>query len=195
MRLTMIRSRSGFAFAWRVALSALLLAAVAACSRGDERKVKSAVRNFYDTYLKVRPSGVPTKAQQADFKKVVSSNLASLLDEAAGVEDTSRDPSSPAPPRLEGDVFTSVDEGALSYQIDRCDIESASAMCVIDLTNVDDRNRGKLTWKDRIFLVREGDRWVVDDIEYFGDKQFMHKGRLKEVLKQVIKDGQEPPTV
>lgn len=187
--------RWGLAFTWRLACIALLLTAAVGCSRGDERKVKSAVRNFYDTYLKVRPSGVPTKAQQTDFKKVVSASLAGLLDEAAGLEDTSRDPDSPAPPRLEGDVFTSVDEGALSYQIDRCDIESESAMCVIDLTNKDDRDHGKLTWKDRIFLVRESDRWVVDDIEYFGDKQFMHKGRLKEVLKQVIKDGKEPPAV
>jgi hypothetical protein len=191
----MMRGKPGFAFAWKLACAALLIVAVAGCSRGEERKVKSAVRNFYDTYLKVRPSGVPTKAQLVDFKKVVSANLAGLLDEAATVEDTSREPDSPAPPRLEGDVFTSVDEGALSYQIDRCDIESASAMCVIDLTSVESGKRGKLTWKDRIFLVREGDRWVVDDIEYFGDKQFMHKGRLKEVLKQVIKDGKEPPTV
>jgi hypothetical protein len=187
--------KPGFSFARMLACAVILVAAVAACSRGDERKVKSAVRNFYDTYLKVRPSGVPTKAQQDDFKKVVSVNLAGLLDEAATVEDTSREPDSPAPPRLEGDVFTSVDEGALSYQIDRCDIESGSAMCVIDLTSVENGKRDKLTWKDRIFLVREGDRWVVDDIEYYGDKQFMHKGRLKEVLKQVIKDGKEPPTV
>ncbi|HEY1269834.1 MAG TPA: DUF3828 domain-containing protein, partial [Candidatus Binatia bacterium] len=191
----MMMGKPGFAFAWRLACAALLVAAVAGCSRGDERKVKSAVRNFYDTYLKVRPSGVPTKAQLVDFKKVVSSSLAGLLDEAATVEDTSREPDSPAPPRLEGDVFTSVDEGALSYQIDRCDIESASAMCVIDLTSVQNSNHDKLTWKDRVFLVREGDRWVVDDIEYFGDKQFMHKGRLKEVLNQVIKEGKEPPTV
>ncbi len=187
--------RRGFPCAWRLACAALLLAALAGCSRGDERKVKSAVRNFYDIYLQTRPSGVPTKPQQAPFKKFVSSDLANLLDEAATLEDASRDPGSAAPPRLEGDVFTSVDEGALSYQIDRCDIDGASAMCVIDLTNIEGRNRGKLTWKDRIFLVREKDRWVVDDIEYFGDKQFMHKGRLKEVLKQVIQDAKEPPTV
>jgi hypothetical protein len=185
----MRNKRSALGLVWIACTAALLLGA---CSRGDERKVKSAVRGFYDTYLKVRPSGVPTKAQQADFKKVVSSGLWSLLDEAAGLEDTSRDANSSAPPRLEGDVFTSVDEGALSYQIDRCDVEASSAMCVISLTNIDDRNRGKLSWKDRVFLVRENDRWVVDDIEYFGDKQFMHKGHLKDVLKQVIQDGKEP---
>ena len=65
-------------------------------------------------------------------------------------------------------------------------------MCLVDLTNIDDRNRSRLAWKDRIFLVRENNRWVVDDIEYFGDKQFMHKGHLKEVLKQVIQDGKGP---
>ncbi|HEX2385438.1 MAG TPA: hypothetical protein VHL99_02675 [Candidatus Binatia bacterium] len=184
--------RSKLNRAQKIAWAGVLLLALFACSRGDERKVKSAVRGFYDTYLKVRPSGVPTKAQQNDFKKLVSSGLSNLLDEAATLEDTSRAPESPAPPRLEGDVFTSLDEGAISYQISRCDLESSTAMCVVELTNIDDQNRGKLSWKDRVFLVRENDRWVVDDIEYFGDKQFMHKGRLKDVLKQVIKDGSEP---
>src|ERR1043166_1044463 len=186
------RQRSAFNLAYKIACAGVLLLAVVACSRGDERKVKSAVRGFYDTYLKVRPSGVPTKAQQNDFKKLVSSGLSSLLDEAATLEDTSRAPESAAPPRLEGDVFTSLDEGAISYQISRCDLESATAMCVVELTHIEDSNRSKLSWKDRVFLVRENDRWVVDDIEYFGDKQFMHKGRLKDVLKQVIKDGKEP---
>jgi len=183
---------STFNYAYKIVCAGVLLLALSACSRGDERKVKSAVRGFYDTYLKLRPSGVPTKAQQSDFKKLVSSGLSNLLEEAATLEDTSRAPDSPAPPRLEGDVFTSLDEGAISYQISRCDIETSTAMCVVELTNIDDRNRGKLSWKDRVFLVRENDRWLVDDIEYFGDKQFMHKGRLKDVLKQVIKDGSEP---
>jgi hypothetical protein len=184
--------RSKLNFAYKIACAGVVLLAFVACSRGDERKVKSTVRGFYDTYLKLRPSGVPTKGQQNDFKKLISSGLSNLLDEAATLEDTSRAPDSPAPPRLEGDVFTSLDEGAISYQISRCDIESSTAMCVIELTNIDDRTRGKLSWKDRVFLVRENDRWVVDDIEYFGDKQYMHKGRLKDVLKQVIKDGSEP---
>lgn len=184
--------RSTVSLAYQIVCMGVLLLALVACSRGDERKVKSAVRGFYDTYLKLRPSGVPTKAQQNDFKKLVSSGLSNLLDEAATLEDTSRAPDSPAPPRLEGDVFTSLDEGAISYQISRCDLEGSTALCVVELTNIDDRNRGKLSWKDRVFLVRENDRWLVDDIEYFGDKQFMHKGRLKDVLKQVIKDGSEP---
>jgi hypothetical protein len=170
----------------------LLILVTTGCSRDDEAKVKSVVRDFYNVYLKVRPSGVPTKEQQTDFKKVMSSGLSNLMDEAAQSEDTSRDPSSPAPPRLEGDVFTSLDEGALSYKIVRCDLQAAAAMCVVELTNAGGGGPAKVTWRDRIFLVREADRWVVDDIEYFGDKQFMHKGRLKDVLKQVIQEGKQP---
>jgi hypothetical protein len=30
---------------------------------------------------------------------------------------------------------------------------------------------------------------VVDDIEFGGDWQFMHKGRLKALLRKVILDG------
>ena len=30
---------------------------------------------------------------------------------------------------------------------------------------------------------------MVEDIEYGGDWQFMHKGRLRELLRRVIRDG------
>jgi hypothetical protein len=190
---TMNGKRSASSPRWRAGCAAALLLAAIACARGEEDKAKSAVREFYNAYLKVRPSGVPTKGQQAEFKKVMSTGLSELLDEAAQSEDASRDPKSAAPPRLEGDVFTSLDEGAFAYQIVRCDVQDSSAMCVVDLTNVNQSGGGgKVSWKDRVFLVREGNRWVVDDIEYFGDKQFMHKGHLKDVLKQVIQDGKEP---
>jgi hypothetical protein len=187
-----ITRRSGLCLGARLALLSALLILMTGCSRDDETKVKSVVRDFYNVYLKVKPSGVPTKAQQTDFKKIMSTGLSNLMDEAAQSEDTSRDPSSPAPPRLEGDVLTSLDEGALSYKIIRCDLQAAAAMCVVELTNAGDGGPAKVTWRDRIFLVRESDRWVVDDIEYFGDKQFMHKGRLKDVLKQVIQEGKQP---
>jgi hypothetical protein len=32
----------------------------------------------------------------------------------------------------------------------------------------------------------------VDDIEFLGDRPFMHKGRLKDILKAIIEDAKSP---
>ncbi len=180
-------SASSFGGAMRCA--AVLLFVCAGCfTPSDERQAKKAVSAFYDVYMKLRPSGVPTKEQQVELKNVISSGLAKLLDEASGGEENSSRET-----RIEGDLFTSLDGGALSYKILECETDKASAKCVVELTNVDDRNNSKLVWKDRVYVVKEGDRWVVDDIEFLGDRPFMHKGHLKDVLKQIIEEGKSPP--
>ncbi|HEX9444868.1 MAG TPA: hypothetical protein VGA73_12145 [Candidatus Binatia bacterium] len=181
---------SAFGSGWKIGCAAALLLAAACWQPGDERQVKNAVGSFYDVYMKVRPSGVPPREQQAEFKKFISTGLAGLLDAAASMEEnSSREAQGPPPPRIEGDLFTSSDEGAVSYKIVQCEMQKPAATCVVELTNADDRNRAKLAWKDRVFLVQDGGRWVVDDIEFLGDQQFMHRGRLKDVLKQVIEEG------
>ncbi|HEY2986518.1 MAG TPA: hypothetical protein VGL11_02260 [Candidatus Binatia bacterium] len=171
---------------------AVLLLLTACFQPSEEQRAKNAVAVFYDVYLKLHPSGVPPKEQQLEFKKVTSSGLASLLDDAFMIEDSSREPKSGSQPKIEGDLFTSVDEGAVSYKTLQCEIQKESAACVAELTNVDDRNGSKLAWKDRLFLIKEGNRWVVDDIEYLGDRPFMHKGHLRDVLRQVIEEGKNP---
>ena len=182
---------SAFSTGWkRGCVAAALLLAAACWQPGDESQVKNAVSSFYDVYMRVRPSGVPPRDQQGEFRKFISVGLAGLLDAAASMEEnSSREAQGAPPPRLEGDVFTSSDEGAASYKIVQCEIQKPAATCVVELANADDRDRSKVAWKDRVFLVQDGGRWVVDDIEFLGDKQFMHRGRLKDVLKQLIEEG------
>src|SRR5712691_12083677 len=101
--------------------AALLLFLLTACFQpSEERQVKNTASAFYDLYMKLRPSGVPPKEQQLEFKKLMSSGLANLLDEAFMVEESSREPKSGAQPKIEGDLFTSVDEGAVSYKTLQC---------------------------------------------------------------------------
>lgn len=178
--------RSAISFGWAIGCAAALL--LAGCGRpSDERQAKDAVSSFYDVYMKIRPSGVPSKEQQPELKKVISTRLAALLDEASALEEGSFREA-----RIEGDLFSSLDQGALSYKIIQCEAQKVPAACVVELTNVDDRNNSKFAWKDRVLVIREGDRWVVDDIEFLGDRQFMHKGHLQDVLKAIIEDAKSP---
>jgi hypothetical protein len=93
---------------------------------------------------------------------------------------------------IEGDLFSSLDQGARSYKTLQCEVQAATAACLVELTSVDDRNNAKFAWKDRVFLMREGSRWIVDDIEFLGDRPYMHKGRLKDILKQIIDEAKSP---
>ena len=174
----------------------MFLLALAACSggHGDDQASHRAANAFYNVYLKLHPSGVPTKNQQAEFKPLVSADLAGLLVEAALAEAHYAEATKgEAPPLLEGDLFTSLFEGAESYKIGQCEMQKESWACAVELAHTDSRDNSKVEWKDRIYVVRNKDRWAVDDIEFLGDWQFMHKGRLKELLKAVIAEGKNTP--
>jgi len=148
---------------------------------------------FYDRYLSSKvSSGVPTRSQLASLKPVVSKELFSLLESANKAERYYKKKNrGNVPPLVEGDLFTSLFEGAVSYELKPCETKKGLAQCLVTLKYVDPGDKSVVSWNDRLFLVKAGSRWLVDDIEYLGDWQFMHKGRLKSLLQQVLKDSRE----
>lgn len=180
---------------WEVRLLSVCLLFFAACAggAGDEKQARAAAAAFYDAYLKMRPSGVPAKDQQAELQPLLSDQLNGLLADAASAEANYAEATKgESPPLVEGDLFTSLFEGAEAYRIGPCEMQRKSAACVVDFTYTDSRDKSKLTWKDRVSLILNKQKWVVDDIEFLGSWEFMHKGRLKDLLKQVIEEGKSP---
>jgi hypothetical protein len=57
---------------------------------------------------------------------------------------------------------------------------------VVEFRYVESRESRPTVWRDKVYLVKESNAWLIDDIEYAGDWQFMQKGRLGEVLKGAI---------
>jgi hypothetical protein len=168
----------------------LLLLASTAFGADDNLPVRKAVQDFYAVYLRVHPSGVPAKAERTAFRAVVSPGLFDLLEKAAAAEGNySRETKGEVPPLVEGDLFTSLFEGATSFSVLSCSTRQKGAACLVELTYADSAAEKPFAWKDRIMLVKGRQRWAVDDIEYMGDWQFMLKGRLREVLEQVIAEG------
>ncbi len=171
----------------------LLILAACAGGAGDEKQVRGAAGAFYDLYLKTRPSGVPDKDRQTQLQPLLSDQLGGLLSDAAAVEaNYAKATKGESPPLVEGDLFTSLFEGAESYQIAQCEMQKKSAACAVDFTYTDSRDKSKLAWSDRVYLIRDKQKWLVDDIEFLGAWEFMHKGRLKDLLKNVIEEGKNP---
>ena len=170
----------------------LLLLAGSAFGAGNDLPVRKAVQDFYAVYLKVHASGVPAKSEKAAFRTVVSPGLAGMLEKAAASEENYyRETKGEVPPLVEGDLFTSLFEGATSFSVLSCTDRQKGADCLVELAYADPAAEKPFIWRDRVMLVKGRKGWAVDDIEFLGDWQFMHKGRLREVLNQIIAEGNE----
>ena len=143
---------------------------------------------FYRIYLTTRPTGIPNATIRAKFLPLISHTLAQLLERADLAErHYAKVTRRRVPPLVQGDVFTSLFEGAENFKVGDCKRTEAATVCGVELRY--GRGSNSAQWVDKIHLVRSRGRWVVDDIEYGGDRGFMHKDRLKDVLRRVIIDG------
>ncbi len=151
-------------------------------------EMKEAVNSFYSVYLAIHSSGVPSEKELQKFKPYVSASLEKFLQEARQAEQKYHTTTKgEAPPLVEGDLFTSLFEGATSYKVLSCDANTSS--CLVEFNYNEKKSSSPVIWKDTVCLVENSRGWLVDDIEFLGDWQFMHKGRLQGLLKDVIKEG------
>ena len=173
-----------------IALSLCLLASHALSSNSDF-KMQDVINSFYNIYMSVRPSGVPTEKELQELKPYLSASLIGLLKEARRAEEQyAKKTKGEAPPLVEGDLFTSLFEGATEFRILTCDARTDS--CLVSFSYVEEtRDSSPITWRDNVYLVKDSQGWLVDDIDFLGDWEFMHKGRLKELLKEVIQEGND----
>jgi hypothetical protein len=157
------------------------------CSKGGPEQT---VNKFYGVYLKLHSFGIPNEKEQAQYSPYISPELSALLKTANGAEQKHEAVTKgEEPPLVEGDLFTSLFEGASSFKVISCDSKEGSGSCLVESNYINPGDRSEFKWKDKVYVVNINRGWVVDDIEYLGDWQFMHKGRLKDLLKEVIEDG------
>ena len=165
-------------------LSILSVARAAFAAGGEGDGMAAVVSGFYGVYQTFHPSdGIPSAADRAKYAPFLSPTLETLLSEAEAAETRFAKANKDSPPLLEGDLFTSLFEGATSVAIGACTGDSAKGRCSIKLEH-DDKTAKPTTWNDTILLVKTPAGWRVDDIAYGGSWAFGNKGRLTELLKQ-----------
>ena len=160
-----------------------------ACADTDA-ELRKATAAFYRVYLEVRPSGVPHSGTRVKFVPVISRTLEQLLAHAEAAErHYAKVTKRQVPPLAEGDIFTSLFEGAQAYALERCERGTAATTCTVALRHGPPGEKNTVNWADKVYLVRYNGRWLVDDIEFGGNWQFMHKGHLRDLLRRIIRDG------
>lgn len=154
---------------------------------------ETAATAFYAAYVRLHPSGIPGARDRTRLRASVSEHLYTLLQEADRAEAryavlTKHE----APPLIEGDVFSSLFEGATSFRLGACMTDGdVMARCAVDLTYKSD-GQPDTTWTDTVTLLHEGRRYRVDDVIYGGTWPFANKGRLTDVLNDAIAESQKP---
>jgi hypothetical protein len=146
---------------------------------------------FYRLYLDLKVMDVPNAKERTRLRPLITPALDALLADADKAEAAyAKKTRNESPPLYEGDLFSSLVEGATGYKVGACEGDPARTVCTIELRSVDDTQH-ETRWKDRLVLARGDHGWKIDDLDYGGDWEFGPHGTLRQVLQDVIKDSQD----
>jgi hypothetical protein len=137
---------------------------------------------FYRTYLKLKVRGLPNERELKALLPFLSRDLQQLFKDAKSTQQKYiREHPDDKPPWIEGDLFTSLFEGANSFRLGAPRINGARAEVPVHLAY---RGGGSTSrWSDVLVLTRTADGWRVWDILLKGDWTFKSGDSLRSVLR------------
>jgi hypothetical protein len=172
-------------------MSLSILIAQSALAAGEANSVSEAAQAFYEAYLAHYTSGTPEEEDLRYFDTLLSGELASLLHDLSMVENRYHEQTKgEVPPLVQGDLFTSLFEGANEFTILPCAVERFTASCPVEFTNTQ-AGDSPFSWQDRVYLIKQEKTWVVDDVEFLGDWDFTHTGFLKTLITSILEAHQD----
>jgi hypothetical protein len=178
----------------RLLFAALLLGCLTPAHAQAPADPAAAVEAFYAVYAvqHVRGGGIPDATERVRYGPVLSPRLnKQLVDAAAAQARLTAKVKNAVPPMLEGDIFSSLFEGAGSWKMGACQTTAKTARCPVALTYVPapapNRKAEKpANWNDAVLLVATPQGWKVDDVVYDAGFAFGNTGRLSSMLAMVV---------
>jgi hypothetical protein len=169
---------------------AFVLLATPAFAAGDPG---AAVNAFYDVYAgqHAQGIGIPDATVRLRFQPVLSPRLNKQLTDAAAAQGRlTAKVKNAVPPVLEGDIFSSLFEGAGAWKVGACQTTAKTARCSVALSYIPPPAAGPrakpANWNDTVLLVNTPQGWRVDDVVYDAGFAFGNTGRLSDMLSMVI---------
>ena len=166
-------------------------------AQAQQNEQELAVANFYKTILTFKDGGVPTRKNIDRLSPLISADFRNLLIAARDAEDKQfKSTKGSEPPLVEGGLFYSLFEGADKYTSIKVEPNKEPVSYLVNLEYCDPYGKHEIVkWQDRAILINENNRWVVHDLELLGKWQFGTKGKLSEILLEVIEEGNDtnPP--
>lgn len=165
-----------------ILLAVLLVAASAHNASATLRSPGSAAAQFYRTYLKLRVRGLPDAGQRKVLWPLLSKDLQALFEAAQREQDkfVHENPDQ-KPPWCEGDLFSSLFEGAQSFTVGSAKARGNRAEVQVYL--IYREGQDTLRWADTLVLSHTKDGWRVCDIVFNGQWAFKTGQSLRNVLR------------
>lgn len=176
---------------------AMVLAAPAAAQApvgpavGDPAMAANAFYAVYGPQVG-KGGGIPDAAARLRYSAVLSPRLSQqLADAAAAQRRLTAKVKNAVPPMLEGDIFSSLFEGATGWKVGACQIIGQTARCPAALTYSPPPIPGRppvkpINWNDTVILTGGPQGWKVDDVIYDAGFAFGNTGRLSAMLRMVV---------
>ena len=153
----------------------------------------AAANAFYAVYgAQHVQGGIPDATGRLRYSAVLSPRLNKQLTSAASAQARlSAKVKGAVPPMLEGDIFSSLFEGASAWKVGACQGDAKTARCPVALSYVAAPVSGKkpekpANWNDTLLLVNTPQGWKGDDVIYDAGFAFGNTGRLSGMLAMVM---------
>ena len=172
-----------------ICLAIIMFLSCSSAQKEQDDKISS-INNFYKTVLVMKNDGIPKKKDIEKLSPFISTPFKNLLLEARKAEDKYfQETKGEVPPLIEGSLFFSLFEGADKVILITEEKNTDQISYLVELEYRDRYGKKeKIRWQDRAFLVMENKRWVVNDLGLLGKWPFGGKGKLSDILKNVIKN-------
>lgn len=168
-----------------VALAVLL----SASPLGAQTDMAGAAAGFLGVYGSFHPSaGIPDAGGRSRLAPYLSPALNKMLADGAAAEARFAAKFKNSPPLIEGDLFSSMFEGATAWKLGACSTSGTAARCPVAFTYAQP-GHPPVTWTDTLLLTNTAAGWRVDDIAYGAGFQFGNTGKLTDTLKTVLAEA------
>jgi hypothetical protein len=151
-----------------------------AAETSDRESATRIVERFYHVYLKLGVSGLPDRKQSKALEPFLSRDLGKLLAAARQRQaaEIRRYPGD-KPPWDDGDLFSSLFEGAQHFQVDAASVSAKKATVPVHLSR---NGKAIVRWTDTFVLTLTKDGWRICDIKMGGAWAFKQGETLRKIL-------------
>lgn len=165
------------------------LAVLFAAPLAAQTDMTGVAAGFLGAYGSFHPSaGIPDAGGRTRLAPYLSPALNKMLADGAAAEARFASKFKNSPPLIEGDLFSSMFEGATAWKLGTCNASGTTARCPVNFTHAQ-QGRPPVTWTDTLLLINTAAGWRVDDIAYGANFQFGNTGKLTDTLRTVLREA------
>ena len=143
---------------------------------------QTTARRFYQTYLKLKVSGLPDDKQLRTLSPLLIDDLIQLFEKAKQTQaQFVKEHPDEKPPWGDGDLFTSLFEGAQRFRLGKLTMRGVYAEVPVSLSYHQGGSTSR--WTDVLILTWTKNGWRVSDILMKGEWQFKNGESLRKILR------------